>query len=105
MLTTIRNVLSILQKAMYSNGTTDGNFNIIRKKPEETNPINSNWQLPSLNSLSLSSTARKLGEIGVAMISGNDGDVKKEELIDVEGIRGAGIRKVTFDSIKKVKKI
>uniref|UniRef100_A0A0R3RNQ8 Uncharacterized protein n=1 Tax=Elaeophora elaphi TaxID=1147741 RepID=A0A0R3RNQ8_9BILA len=123
MIATIRNILSLLQKTMYPNSTSGStDFNTTRNIPEEANFTNSNEQLSRSTSVlssssslsssllssllsSSSSTAggggegrEKVEEIGVTMISGNDGDIENGQLLNVvEEVKGSGIRKVTLD--------
>ncbi|VDK63607.1 unnamed protein product [Onchocerca ochengi] len=118
MMSAIRGILSIVQKTMNPNSTDDMDFHTIRNNiPKESNLNNSSKQLPQKQSSLLSSSSSSsspssplstpsslallsatLEKIGVASISGNDNDDdnddKREQLVNVEQMKGTAIQKV-----------
>ncbi|VDN94139.1 unnamed protein product [Brugia pahangi] len=123
MMTAIRNIISILQKTMYPTDNTDIDYNTTtRGIIKDANLSNNNSQLPQSStpsSLSLSSSSSSLSlslpsssssfllssspsatatgkveEVGVTLKSGNDGGIETGKIVNVEEMKGTGIREV-----------
>uniref|UniRef100_A0AAF5PV27 Uncharacterized protein n=1 Tax=Wuchereria bancrofti TaxID=6293 RepID=A0AAF5PV27_WUCBA len=121
MMTAIRNILSILQKTMYPADNTDSDYNTTNRGIiKDANLSISNSQLPqsstssslslslslpssssslslpssssSLQSATAASATGKVDEIGITLKSGNDGGIETGKMVNVEELKGTGIR-------------